>query len=65
MTRVRRSMRSDLATWFVGRTRGQTLSQTCNRFADELLLDVGALRKIRKLLDDKRQVIFSGTTGHG
>ena len=33
--------------------------------ADELLLDVGALRKIRKLLDDKRQVIFQGPPGTG
>ncbi|MDE2822727.1 MAG: hypothetical protein OXK79_04405, partial [Chloroflexota bacterium] len=31
--------------------------------ADELLLDAGALQKIRKLLDDKRQVIFQGPPG--
>ena len=33
--------------------------------ADELLLDVGALRTIGKLLDDKRQVIFQGPPGTG
>ena len=33
--------------------------------ADELLLDVGALRNIEKLLDDKRQVIFQGPPGTG
>ena len=33
--------------------------------AAELLLDVGALRKIEKLLDDKRQVIFQGPPGTG
>ena len=33
--------------------------------ADELLVDVDALRKIRKLLDDKRQVIFQGPPGTG
>ena len=33
--------------------------------ADELLLDIGALRTIGKLLDDKRQVIFQGPPGTG
>ena len=33
--------------------------------AKELLLDVGALRTIGKLLDDKRQVIFQGPPGTG
>ena len=33
--------------------------------AKELLLDVGALRTIEKLLDDKRQVIFQGPPGTG
>ena len=33
--------------------------------ADDLLLDVGALRTIGKLLDDKRQVIFQGPPGTG
>ncbi|MDE0221697.1 MAG: AAA family ATPase [Spirochaetaceae bacterium] len=33
--------------------------------ADELLLDAGALQKLRKLLDDKRQVIFQGPPGTG
>ena len=32
---------------------------------DDLLLDVGALRTIGKLLDDKRQVIFQGPPGTG
>ena len=33
--------------------------------AKELLLDVGALRTIGRLLDDKRQVIFQGPPGTG
>ncbi len=33
--------------------------------AEELLLDIGALRTIEKLLDDKRQVIFLGPPGTG
>ena len=33
--------------------------------ADDLLLDVGALRTIGRLLDDKRQVIFQGPPGTG
>lgn len=33
--------------------------------ADELLLDAGYLQKVRRLLDDKRQVIFFGPPGTG
>lgn len=33
--------------------------------ADELLLDAGYLQKVRRLLDDKRQVIFYGPPGTG
>ena len=49
----------------LGRTRGQILSADLQSLADELLLDVGALRTIGKLLDDKRQVIFQGPPGTG
>ena len=35
------------------------------KLADELLFDVGFLREIEKLLDDKRQVIFQGPPGTG
>ena len=45
--------------------RGQDPQPDLQSLADDLLLDVGALRKIGKLLDDKRQVIFQGPPGTG
>ena len=44
---------------------GQDPQPDLQWLADDLLLDVGALRKIEKLLDDKRQVIFQGPPGTG
>jgi MoxR-like ATPase len=51
---------------FLGRSDPDpVLARTLDQLADSLLLDASYLRRIEKLLDDKRQVIFHGPPGTG
>ena len=47
------------------RTSASPESTSLRALADELSLDLGFLRRIEALLDDKRQVIFQGPPGTG
>lgn len=57
---------TDTSRW--GSSAGEDIPvsvHTLDQFADSLLLDAAYLRRIERLLEDKRQVIFHGPPGTG
>ena len=49
----------------LGRLGAKETTSPIEELADELLIDSGHLRKIKRLLEDKRQIIFQGPPGTG
>ena len=50
---------------FPSEPTGRQAPPSLNALAEELMLDVGFLRKVERLLEEKRQVIFQGPPGTG